>query len=70
MEKDTRVYEFGFLLSGLLPEAGVLSLLEKIEKIFEGFDEKLEKNQRQTEKFYLIQLINKKKVILFFSMRN
>ena len=60
MEKDTRVYEFGFLLSGLLPEAGVLSLLEKIEKIFEDFDGKIREKSTPDRKI-LSYPINKQK---------
>jgi ribosomal protein S6 len=58
MEKDTRVYEFGFLLSGLLPEAGALSLLEKIEKIFESVDGKI-KEKSTPERKILSYPINK-----------
>jgi ribosomal protein S6 len=50
MENDTRIYEFGFLLNGLLPEAGVLSLLEKIEKTFESLGGKVKEKSTPERK--------------------
>ena len=50
MENDKRVYEFGFLLSGLLPEDGVLSSQEKIEKIFKSFDAKIREKSEPARK--------------------
>jgi ribosomal protein S6 len=51
MENDARIYEFGFLLSGLLPEAGVLALAEKIEKVFESAGAKIVQKSSPERKF-------------------
>ncbi|HNW96546.1 MAG TPA: 30S ribosomal protein S6 [Candidatus Paceibacterota bacterium] len=64
MENDTRIYEFGFLLSGLLPEAGVLSLLEKIEKTFESLGGKI-KEKSTPERKVLAYPINKQNEAYF-----
>jgi len=67
MENDKRIYEFGFLLSGLLPEDGVLSLIEKIEKIFESFDAKIREKSQPERKtlFYPIKKQNEAYFIYF-----
>ena len=58
MENDKRIYEFGFLLSGLLPEGGVLSLQEKIENVFKSFDGKI-REKSAPERKILAYPINK-----------
>lgn len=63
-EKDTKNYEFGFLLNGMLGDTEVIAVFDEIEKILSGFGAKILKKS-EIERKALTYPIKKQKEAYF-----